>query len=124
MWGGAASPRLFLVSLGVRGVRVAGVPQNHGVEDQIEGGELVLLTLAVRLPAPAPAAGQIARARRWEWTSNSRSGSSTLGSIAPVVFLSEVGDSGSPTAPSLSTDKSDGSVCRVPSFGPGRSAGQ
>lgn len=28
------------------GVQVAGVPQDHGVEDQAEGGELVLLSFA------------------------------------------------------------------------------
>lgn len=35
--------------LGDGGVEVAGVPQDDGVEDQAEGGELVLLALAVRL---------------------------------------------------------------------------
>src|SRR5438445_87855 len=34
----------------------AGVPQDHGVEDQAECGELVLLSLAVRLADLAPAA--------------------------------------------------------------------
>jgi hypothetical protein len=42
--------------LGDGGVQVAGVPQDHGVEDQPEGGELVLLALAVRLPDLAAAA--------------------------------------------------------------------
>ncbi len=40
-----------------------------------------------------------------EWISNSRSGRSILGGIASVVAFSQVRDSGSPTAPSLSTDR-------------------
>lgn len=36
--------------LGDGGVQVAGVLQDDGVEDQAEGGELVLLALAAELP--------------------------------------------------------------------------
>lgn len=42
--------------LGDGGIQVAGVPQDDGVEDQAERGELILLALAVRLADLAPAA--------------------------------------------------------------------
>ncbi len=51
---------LDVVALGAElddgSVQVAGVPQDDGVEDEAEGGELVLLALAVRLADLAAAA--------------------------------------------------------------------
>lgn len=57
---------LDLVTLGTEpgdgGVRVTGLPQDHGVEGQAEGGELVLLAFPVCLPDLGP--GHRGRSRR------------------------------------------------------------
>jgi hypothetical protein len=46
------------------GVEVTGIPQHDGVEDQAEGGELIL-AFAIGLPDLAVVPWQILRPRRW-----------------------------------------------------------
>lgn len=57
----AVALRAELAELDDGGVQIARGPQDHGVEDESQTGELVLLPVPVRLPDLAPAAGNRSR---------------------------------------------------------------